>query len=927
MQRHVSRPKTNAPAAARATAKIFVRMGKLAAVAALPCLLVFLNQSSAQDESNIPLEDRALDYSQPPVPPFDPELDDVPPDEFDDPNFNPGTDPAYRPPPFNPNDAGPAGGSSGGGSLPGGFTGSAGGSSSGSGSSSASRNGSSTKAGNGNTKAPRSAGANLQTVTPAGAKKSGAKDNSKNRIASLDFKDTPIEEVARAISQLTGKNFILDPKVQGRISIMAPSSITVDEAYKAFLSALAINNYTVVPSGAFYKILPARLARQDSIDTSSGRKLPTSDQVVTRIIKLEHLSVTDVSKYLQQLISQNGSMIGYEPTNSLIITDHGLNISRILKIVNELDKPGFEQRMAVIPIKFAKAKDLAAMVEKIIGGPSRNQVPGTRFGGFPDRSVASIGGNLSGGKGSGASLSLVTPDERTNSLVVLGNQDGIEKIKMLVEELDFNLDTGDGGVMVYRLKHSDAEPVANVLNGLAQRSGTSAPAAQAGSANRPFNPTGGSLFGGDVKIAADKTTNSLIIVAGKQDYAVVQQLLAKIDVPKDQVYVEAIIMEINTDKTRDWRITGYKFDKDSGGVGRTGFASPGMVPGILSPLNDAGAVLGFGSGEIVPLKIGTETFNVRSLMGFISFLQRHAEANILSTPQILAVDNQEAMIEVGDEIPIGIEKTTTATGLVSETPKIGKASIKLKIQPNISPNSSTIRLTVDSSVRQITETTGAARLKDIATSISDRSLKTNIIVNDRDTVVLGGLIRDEDSRSETKVPLLGDIPVIGWLFKSSRVQKKKVNLLVFLTPRILRNPFDGQNLLGKKLGDREKWIKENLMGADPFKAEVGELQPRAPEPTPVPQALEKPARAPASLEEEPTPTPAPEIAPPPEPTPEPTAELPGATPIETPEVIVEPLPAATPTPSPLLPPSEKQSDLPEEVLEAPTSTPAPFKWH
>jgi general secretion pathway protein D len=678
-------------------------------------------------------------------------------------------------------------------------------------------------------------------------------------IESLDFKDAPIEEVIRTISGLTGRNFILDPSVKGRITILAPTPVTVDEAYKAFLSALAINGFTVVPSGKFLKVLPARTAQRDSIETFVGKGVPASDQMVTRIYRLNHLAVADVNRYLRTLPSKDGDMITYEPTNSLILTDYGSNIRRVIKILEELDRPGFEERMSVIPIRFAKAKDIAAMIEKIVG---KNQLsPGASSTGVRTTTTIQRSGPAVSGT-EGTSLSLVTPDERTNSLIVVGNQAGIDRIRTLVEEIDFDINPGEGGgVFVYRLRHSVAESIANTLNGLTRSTnGSASGAAVAGSsvggaakATGP-NPTASALFGGDVKIVAEKNTNNLIIVASKQDYDAVQSLLAKIDVPRDQVYVEAVIMEINSDKTRDWKVSAYYLDPASNGVGRAGFAPPGALTGLLNPASDSGAVLSFGRGEKFTAKLGDLEIQIPSLLAFVNFLQQHADANILSTPQILAMDNEEAQIEVGDQVPIGVETQTTQGGVITSAPRFEKATIKLNITPNVSPNSSSVRMKVEQSVKQASEATvRAERLRDITTIISDRSLKTNIVVRDQDTVVLGGLIRDEDVRSETKIPILGDLPILGWLFKASQLRKKKINLLVLLTPRIVRAEIDSRSILINKLNDRKRWIELNGFGEDPFseKVEAIIMAPQAPpnseSPEPTTEGQTEPAAESGSL--------------------------------------------------------------------------------
>jgi general secretion pathway protein D len=653
-------------------------------------------------------------------------------------------------------------------------------------------------------------------------------ENYPDMLESFDHPNAEITDVVKAISQLTGKNFIIDPAVRGKISIIAPSRISVAEAYKAFLSALAINGFTVVPSGKFLKIKSSRNAQRDSIETYSGEYYPNSDVMITRIIHLKHISAEEVNKRLRMLHSKDGEMNPYEPTNSIIISDYGANIERIMKIINELDRPGFEEQLSVLPIRYAKAKDLADLINKIISkDPTSGGGGAPGFGAGVPRFRSSRSGT---GSGVPEELSLVAPDDRTNAIIVVGNKAGINKVRDLVKKLDYKLDPAEaGGVFVYYVKYGEADKIATTLSGLASGASSS------GSASPP-GMTGGfpgmrtsspldrqAVFGGDVKIASDKNTNSLVITASKQDYEVVQSLLAKIDIPRDQVYVEGIIMEMNTDKSRAWNPVYYHLDPGSNGIGRAGFSRSGTLAGILNPAGDSGTILGFGNGSELKFQVGGQTVTVPSLLAFINMLQQNVESNILSTPQILALDNEEAEIEVGDKIPIAQNQQTTGTTISTNT-EFEKATIKLKLTPFIRPDSDVVRLKIDQSVKQPSNTViRSTKLAESTTIISDRSLKTNIVVSNGDTAVLGGLIRDEETIDEAKVPVLGDIPVLGWLFKSSSTQKKKINLVIFLTPKIIRSKSDSQELVSKKANERVDWIKKNFDGRDPYGKKMDEL--------------------------------------------------------------------------------------------------------
>ncbi len=652
-------------------------------------------------------------------------------------------------------------------------------------------------------------------------------ENYPDLIESFDYPNAEITDVIKAISTLTGKNFIVDPGVHGKITIIAPTQISVAEAYKAFLSALAINGFTVVPSGKFLKVKTAHNAQRDSIETYSGSYYPTSDIMITRIIHLKHTSAEEINKRMRNLPSKDGDMMPYEPTNSLIISDYGANIERIMKIVQELDRPGFDEQLELIPIKYAKAKDLADLLNQIIN----KEVKGSQPPGFGVGVPRFRGGANPNGSGH-EELSLVAPDDRTNAIIVVGNQAGVEKIKSLVKKLDYKLDPNEGGgVFVYYVKYGEAKKIATTMSGVAQATtpgaGGSSPGGfpgVPGGFRPPSERT--TVFGGDVKITADENTNSLVITASKQDYEVVLNLLSKIDIPRNQVYVEAIIMEMTSTKSRVWNPAYYYLDPGSNGKGRAGFSKKGTLANIIDPTQDQGAILGFGTGGSLTFQIAGQPVVIPSILAFVNFLQTNTESNVLSTPQILALDNEAATIEVGDTIPIA-QDSSTANGVTNTTTRFEKASIKLEITPFIRPDSDVIRMKVKQSVKQPTKSDViGAKLAESSTVISDRAIDTNIVVHDRDTAVLGGLMKDQDLNDETKIPILGDIPVLGWLFKSSTVNKSKVNLIVFLTPKILRNIDDGHNLLNRKANERIDWIKSNFDGKDPYGKRVDQL-PRA----------------------------------------------------------------------------------------------------
>lgn len=661
-------------------------------------------------------------------------------------------------------------------------------------------------------------------------------ENFPNLIESFDYPNANIAEVVKAISKLTGKNFILEKGVSGTISIIAPSRITVAEAYRAFLTALAMNGFTIVPSGNFLKIRQIATAAQEAIDTYSGSYFPNTDQLITRIVRLKYISAEEVEKTLRPLVNkQAGDIRPYAPTNSLIITDFGSNIERITTILNQLDVPGFEEKLVVINIKFARAKDISDLIDQIIN--KGNKSSGNQFNPGIPRFRTNTGSG-SGGSGA-ANYSLVLPDGRTNSIIVVGNDAGIERIRGLVAKLDFRLRPEDsGGVYVYYVRHGESEKIANVLNGIATESSktkTSSSGGAGGNAAPPINPlTGavtpssaasGAVFGGDVKVAADKENNSLIITAAKTDYEVVRSILAKIDIPRDQVYVKAVIMETNASDTVNWGIDYYKFADGTNGLGRAGFRGSGDLSKLTSPANDQGLTLGFGSGDLVDVTIGTQTVKVPSLIALVSFFKKNAGGNILSTPQITALDNEEAEIVVGENVPISQSTVTTTTGTSANVER-RDLNLKLTLTPFISPDTDSVRMKIDQKIDSISNTVVNQALSG-AVAYSTRSVKTNVIVNSNDTAVIAGLMSDEQKEEVTKVPVLGDIPIIGWLFKSKNAQKSKKNLMIFITPKIIRNSQDGSDLLNAKLNERIDFIQQNLKGQDPHGYEVDKLPRKA----------------------------------------------------------------------------------------------------
>lgn len=645
--------------------------------------------------------------------------------------------------------------------------------------------------------------------------------NFNETIESFDFPNAAIGDVVKAISELTGKNFIIDSGVSGKITIIAPTRITVAEAYKAFLSSLAINNLAVVPSGGFYKIRPVKAAMKDGVETYAGSYYPSADQLITRIFHLKHISADTVNKDLSQFLrSGNGEVSIYSGTNSLIVSDYGSNIDRIQRIINALDVPGFDEQLEVMPVKFAKAKDIAELVNKIVNkGDTRNQPGGGFAAGMPRGAISSRGSQ-------GGAFFMVIPDDRTNALIVSGNKAGIDRIRQLLKRLDFRMSPEDaGGFYVYTVKHGDAKKIATTLQGVIKDSSPRPGSSQA----QPFiSPITGlqqpmqEIFGSEVKVQADEATNALVIVASKQDYDTMQSLLAQLDRPRDQVFVEAIIMEMQASDAFSWQIGGFQFQGSNGVKAGFNTLDPSTLGELLTPTGGSGAIIPFGTGN--PLEItqlnGTKV-TLPSTLGFVNFLKKNANANVLSTPQILALDNQEASIEVGDKVVIGSSLQTTQYGS-TETPQFEDATISLKITPSISSSIESVRLQIDGSVKQISTAATPSAFQSKTQPLATRKIKTSIVVPNQATAVLGGLMKDDQIEKVSKVPLLGDIPILGWLFKSRATQTVKTNLVVLLTPKIVKTDQDQKELLGRTLNERLDYVKKTG-GLDPYGKKIDQV--------------------------------------------------------------------------------------------------------
>jgi len=626
-------------------------------------------------------------------------------------------------------------------------------------------------------------------------------EGSREIVTDFNFPDADIMDIAKALGKLTGKNFILDKDVKGRVTIISNAPITVGDAWKAFLTALDMNGFALIPSGKYIRIARQRDARDKQLKTYTGDFSPDTDALITRLFPLKYLSAEEVARNFRSFMPANSRIIPYEQTNTVIVTDTGSNIAKLQKLLEILDVEGYDAGIEVIPVKFASAVELSKLIDTLIPGTSGvGGGPGgpPRFGGagkFNARRTKE-----------GGIINTIIADERTNTLIVHANTKGADQVRELVTKLDQKLPatTGGGKVHVIYLQFAEAEAMSNTLNNLSQSPGSRPSGGPSGTG---VNPVQSSLFEGNIKVSPDKATNSLVVTASPSDFVTIQRVVNKLDIQRDEVYVEAIIMEIALD--RDFGFSA-NLALPASGIALT--PSTDLLSFIANPLSQQGAVLGFKGGNTVTMKIDGKDTPVNSIMGLIKAIQSNSNANVLATPQILTLDNTEAVFESSEKIPVATTTTTQTGGTQSSYTK-EPVSLTLTIKPQINKISNFVKMDVNAKMEDFSSKV-PAKLQQEAFSTISRSAKTSVVVADGDTVVIGGLMRDSVSETISKIPLLGDIPLLGWLFRSTTSNTKKTNLMIFITPHIVRQYEKMRAILDKKLKQRDDFIESAAGGND-----------------------------------------------------------------------------------------------------------------
>jgi general secretion pathway protein D len=508
--------------------------------------------------------------------------------------------------------------------------------------------------------------------------------------------------------------------------------------------------------------------------------MPINESYIARLLTFRQISADDALRFLQPLVSKDGHISIFGPGNLLLVIDSGLNVEKILSLVELIDKPSATEMPEVILLKYSSADSVAKILNDGLGKAKTRAVPGQQPG------------------IEGASA---VPDQRLNAVVLFGDRGGRESMKTLISLIDTPAPGAQGRINVYFLENADATELGKVLEGMIKgMQASKQPAGATGVAVTPFEAAGG------ITITADKASNALVVVASPADYQNLSQIIRQLDKRRRQVYVEAMIVEASMDKLRNlgvqWRATATKGGAPIA-IGGFGTIDQTAFQNILQGLQGA-TMGGLGNFLNVPVTTvnssGTPTQQTLQIPGYAALFSLNDfrdTVNILSTPQILTSDNKEAEILVGENVPfVSQSQTTSALGVATSGNAVAgivnsivrqDVGIILKITPQITEGDH-VKLDIYQEISSVKNEPDARITVSLGPTITKRSTKTSVVVKDNQTVVIGGLMQENDEETLTKMPLLGDIPVLGWLFKTKNVTKNKTNLIVFLNPHVIKEP-------------------------------------------------------------------------------------------------------------------------------------------
>ncbi|MGD2117888.1 MAG: type II secretion system secretin GspD [Chromatiales bacterium] len=586
----------------------------------------------------------------------------------------------------------------------------------------------------------------------------------KDERITLNLKNTDVRTLIESMSQLTGKNFIVDPRVKGNVTIVSAEPVDKQQAYEIFVSVLKVHGFAVVPSGKAYKVIPSVHAKQDNVPTLPAEQHRLGDALVSQVIHIRFADVTQLVPMLKPLLPAHAHLAADINSNSLLVTDSADNINRILEIVAQIDVAD-DSDTEIIAIRNTQASDLAATLE------------GLQLRTFSKNQAAKDNNKI-------------IADDRTNSLVISGESQWRRKIRRLAHQLDKPSNQSDYTEVIY-LRHATAKNLLDVLTGVSQHQ----LGAKGGATASPVARSGNQKF----DIQADEETNSLVITAPPFLAKTLKSVISQLDIRRAQVHIQAIIAEIKYNRTVELGVEWRTNIPNNGRVAVSKLPIAGSTTSSIDSFPGA-AGSGFSLGYITN---GT-------LTSLLKAFASDGDANILSTPSLVTLDNEEASIHVGQNVPFVTGQYTGNDSNAGENPfqtiERHDIGIKLKVKPHINEGD-TIKLTIE---QEVSNVDAESTVDGLVTN--KRVIETTVLVDDEEVIVLGGLIEDELTESTSKVPLLGDIPLFGQLFRSQKTAKDKRNLMVFLRPQIIRDKLASNTITNKhymEMQDLQQGLRAN----------------------------------------------------------------------------------------------------------------------
>ncbi len=630
---------------------------------------------------------------------------------------------------------------------------------------------------------------------------------------SWNFKKAKIVDVIDQISRLTCKSFILSNTVcsSKEITILSRTPVTVGQAWSAFQAALAANEIALVKTGQFYKVIKRNQLAKSALRVVSDQKaLPFDEEVVTYVHELQHTSKDAVRHLLKGLISRQGE-IDTVGDGLLVITDGAANIRRITGILAKIDVAGTSNRIHLVDLAHGDARYMQQKLQEIFNSNKKGS----------STSAAARAARIRAGTSStleSFNIEKIIADDRTNKLIIITSDRAFLRVKEVIAMLDVSSSdaSSQGKIHVYPLKNNDAKKISTTLAGLTQGL-SNKKASQLGSrlSSAKFSSDTASLFEDEIKITADESTNSLVIVASLRDFRSLRKVIDKLDKPRTQVYVEAAILELSFSDNINTSINAFgALDNPFGKGGMAISTNPGgkgMIADMIKGIAAGGAALTSMLGTIGYMgkttKIGGQ--DVSGVGIVLNALEGYSNVDVLATPSMMTLDNEKTEMSVGRRVPvvkgtsqIGVSGGSGGVGIPFQSVSYEDVKLEFTVTPHVN-NIDQIRLEIDQKVNDVGETKVVAGSENPV--INTKSAKTTIVANDQQTVVIGGLISHKIRKIESKVPILGDIPILGWLFKTYKEEKEKSNLLIVLTPYIIRTQADYQKIYLRKMHERKEF--------------------------------------------------------------------------------------------------------------------------